>query len=390
LPVRYVFWRGTSYIPHWVTENGIWYTNEFNETWGPEIHGCAEPMSDKKCRFSHVRIIENHAARTVVHWRYPLVDVFYQFAKAKETEGWGEWTDEVHTIYPDGTAVRSITLHSPFPDSPHEWHESIVVMGPGRGPNESIHPEGLTMMNLEGESVTFSWREKTPPKRPRKPKTPCIQRVNTLSEYKPFAAVRPRDNPSFDVYAGEIRRDLTIYPWWNHWPAAAYPSDGRYACAADRPSHSSLSHFFWDGYKRTERSLTKIMLTGMTDGPAEEVLPLVRAWASPAQMEAMTPGVTDVGFLPEEKAFHVRCAKEGQQVSIRLKGSSQCPVICPAFVLEGWGFGEPQVSVDGKVLKEDQDFRWGIRTTLKSTDLVLWIDTTTEGTLEVRVRGNRE
>jgi hypothetical protein len=29
---RFVFWRGTSYIPHWVTENGIWYDNEFNET----------------------------------------------------------------------------------------------------------------------------------------------------------------------------------------------------------------------------------------------------------------------------------------------------------------------------------------------------------------------
>ena len=25
---RLVFWRGTSYIPCWVTENGIWYTNE--------------------------------------------------------------------------------------------------------------------------------------------------------------------------------------------------------------------------------------------------------------------------------------------------------------------------------------------------------------------------
>ena len=26
---RFVFWHGTSYIPHWVTETGVWYDNEF-------------------------------------------------------------------------------------------------------------------------------------------------------------------------------------------------------------------------------------------------------------------------------------------------------------------------------------------------------------------------
>ncbi|UCF43556.1 MAG: hypothetical protein JSV99_01105, partial [Planctomycetota bacterium] len=60
-PCRFVFWRGTSYIPHWVTENGIWYDNEFNETWSEK--GCHEPMSDKQCRFSHVRVIESSDAR---------------------------------------------------------------------------------------------------------------------------------------------------------------------------------------------------------------------------------------------------------------------------------------------------------------------------------------
>ena len=78
---KFVFWRGTGYIPFWVTENGIWYTNEFNETWGDDVMGCAEPMSDKKTRQSHVRIIENNDARIVVHWRYALVDARGVIAK---------------------------------------------------------------------------------------------------------------------------------------------------------------------------------------------------------------------------------------------------------------------------------------------------------------------
>jgi len=67
---RFVFWRGTNYIPHWVTDNGIWYNNEFTETW--PTRGCSEPMSDKQCRYSNVRIIENHPGRVVVHWRYAV------------------------------------------------------------------------------------------------------------------------------------------------------------------------------------------------------------------------------------------------------------------------------------------------------------------------------
>src|SRR5208283_2673106 len=35
LPIKYVFWRGVSYIPMMVNETNQWYCNEFNETSGP-------------------------------------------------------------------------------------------------------------------------------------------------------------------------------------------------------------------------------------------------------------------------------------------------------------------------------------------------------------------
>jgi len=54
---KFVFWRGTSYIPCWVSDAGVWYTNEFVERRGhhsPNTEGCVEPMSDKQCRFSRL------------------------------------------------------------------------------------------------------------------------------------------------------------------------------------------------------------------------------------------------------------------------------------------------------------------------------------------------
>ena len=80
-PCKFVFWRGTGYIPMLVNDRGHWYSNEFNETWGRSGgQGCQEPMSDKESYTNHARIIENTPARVVIQWRYPLVDVFHVIA----------------------------------------------------------------------------------------------------------------------------------------------------------------------------------------------------------------------------------------------------------------------------------------------------------------------
>jgi len=110
-----IFWRGTSYIPHWVTENNIWYTNEFTES-GTD-YGCAEPMSDKESRHSYVQIIENTPARVVIHWRYGPVDVLYNGANLNEKTGWFDWTNQYHYIYPDGTCIR---VQKAWSDEPEE------------------------------------------------------------------------------------------------------------------------------------------------------------------------------------------------------------------------------------------------------------------------------
>lgn len=242
---RFVFWRGTSFIPCWVTENGIWYTNEFVERRGihsPNTNSMVEPMSDKQCRYSHVRIIESNPARVVVHWRYAPVDVEYQQAFLDMETGWGDWVDEYYTIYPDASGVRSITVQSSGLQKWVEFQESIVVNPPGTLPDDNIEPGAVSVANMEGEQVTYYWDEDGGPAFDKNPPLANILKINLKSKRQPYALVAPPkefDN-LFASYRGHGRH--SIFNWWDHWPVSQDASDGRGARTADKPSHSSLCH----------------------------------------------------------------------------------------------------------------------------------------------------
>ena len=102
-PVEFVFWKGLGYNTALVTENGLWFTNGFNEGWNH--HGSCEPMSDKQTRHSHVKVLEANDARVVVQWRYALIDNWNEFAFYDPTTRWGDWTNETYFIYPDMVSV---------------------------------------------------------------------------------------------------------------------------------------------------------------------------------------------------------------------------------------------------------------------------------------------
>ena len=100
-PAKIVFWRGTGYMPAWVSENDRWVSDQ-----GPEIFTgqCFEHMSDKQCRFSHVRIIEDSPARVLVHWRTALPNVKYQFTNVDPETGWGPGETTITTSIPTMSA----------------------------------------------------------------------------------------------------------------------------------------------------------------------------------------------------------------------------------------------------------------------------------------------
>jgi hypothetical protein len=76
-------------------------------------------------------------------------------------------------------------------------------------------------------------------KRGENPTDPVIQIVNLKSENKPFLICEPENR--MEVFGIDHRKDISSFPWWNHWPVAQLLSDGRYCQTADRASHFSLA-----------------------------------------------------------------------------------------------------------------------------------------------------
>ncbi|MCL4402439.1 MAG: hypothetical protein M1436_07240, partial [Acidobacteria bacterium] len=279
-PYQFILWRGTSYVPVWATENGIWYNNQFFETGTGEIETSAEPMADKQARYSFVRILESSAARVVVRWRYAPVNLNYDMVHTGELTGWGDWVEETFTIYPDATSVRKVQVWSSTPvvvegKGPgkggfRQWQESIVINAAGARPEDNIEPEAVTLANLKGESHTYSWEKDAPGEYVRldeerrkalsgelrvfpeyqdrhkwlmQPDHANIQVVNLKAKYRPYVIVDPRS--AIGSYAGEIIRERSMFPWWNHWPVSQQVrSNGRWAVAPDRVSHSSLTSIY--------------------------------------------------------------------------------------------------------------------------------------------------
>ena len=242
---KFVFWRGTSYIPCWVTDNDIWYTNEFVERRGwhsPNTEGCVEPMSDKQCQYSQVRIIESNDARVVVHWRYAPVDVHYEHPFIDESTGWFDWVDEYYTIYPDASGIRSITVQSTNLKKWIEFHEAIVLNQPGTLPDDNIQPGAVSVANMDGEHHTYYWDENGGPKFDQSPPKSNIYKINLKSDRGPYALVKPPtvDGNLITTYLGHS--DKSYFNWWDHWPVSQDASDGRGAKSSKNPSHTSLCH----------------------------------------------------------------------------------------------------------------------------------------------------
>lgn len=380
-PWQYIFWRGTNYIPHWVTENGIWYTNEFNETWGYGALGCAEPMSDKQARYSRVQILEATDARVVVHWRYALVDTRYRFARQDALSGWGDWSDEYHTVYPDGTGVRKIQLWSSAPIDAHEFQESIVLIPAGSRPENVIETEAVTMANLRGESQIYSWAERAPDHLDQ-PAHANIEIINTKSKARPFLIVpdeafeeygQAHASPAFRPFNMEVKRENSIFPWWNHWPVAQIPSDGRWATERDRVGHSSLSTGLeWKNWEVTPNSRTRIMLHGLTEGGPAELARLGRSWLRPAVFQPSDEQLSG-HYDMSERAYVISAADSPQGLSFTLAANDDSPVVNPAFICEHWSNRGATLRLDGQAVPAGSNFRSGLRHRVDGDDLVVWL-----------------
>jgi hypothetical protein len=274
----------------------------------------------------------------------------------------------------------------------HEWHETIVIHAPGERPEDNINLDALTIANMRGETATYKWEEKPfrlfekphGPEKVDRPENPNIQWVNLKSTWKPFQIVPPK-NARFDIYNAE-KTNFT-FECWNHWPVGQILSSGRPCVAADRVSHTSLSHIYWDPYRSTDHTMSKLLLAGLTTKSPAELLPLANSWISPPGLEVAGEGFRSDGYDPAQRAFVVTrdAVAVPAALDLTFQASDDSPLVNPAVVIRNWSGKNVQIMIDGKAVAAGKDLRMGFVEKLDATDLVVFIQAQSNKPMKVRV-----
>jgi hypothetical protein len=373
-PYQMVFWCGTNYNMNLVTENGKWVADQSAEGGGGDVIGCCEHMSDKHCRYAHVRLIENHDARVVVHWRYAVCDVRYKIANM--SDGWGAWADEYYYIYPDGIAVRAFNVHGMGGCS---ITEPASLNNPGERAEDNLNVEAAITANMQGQIGRHSydpWPNDGAVAAPFDNAVPNanISVVNFKSKSKPFYIYEP--GTRIIPYGGGLieLRDYSKFPTWNHWPVGQAPSDGRYAFAADRVSSSAVTSPE-PPMTRTEGGVAGRFIMGLTNKPVEKLSPIARSWLQSPEIRLTSGAYTSSGYSLDQRAFILAANRPGSSATLELKitATEESPVVNPAFVIKDWGQSGARLKIDGRKIKRGGDFRFGHYHKLNGSDLIVWI-----------------
>ena len=141
---RFVFWRGSSYVPFWAGVHNTGLSYEWAETSPPPdgFTDCVEPLMDKELRYGRVRIIESTSVRVHVRWSYQSCDFKYKV--------WGDSAVEDFYFYPDGVGTRVLTLQS-VPTGDYELSEFIILTPAATYPLNVLPPNLVDILFLDGE-----------------------------------------------------------------------------------------------------------------------------------------------------------------------------------------------------------------------------------------------
>lgn len=375
-----VFWKGTNYNLNLVTENGKWIADQSAETFGD--FGCMEHMSDKQNRYSHIRLLENNDARVVVHWRYALTDINYTIANIDPVTNWGDWADEYYYIYPDGMAIRHYKIHGL--DDGYSITEPALLCNPGERPEENIDMEAVTVVNLQGEESTHSF-ETWPSNQLQGGRfqnsvpNEVMSILNVKSRAKPFFIYE--EPGKIGPYGGgkrEIDYRLSKFHWRNHWPVSQIPSDGRFVLANDRVTSSAITSPE-AGMKRetSDGPLEGRFVLGLSSESTDQLVDFAKFWLDAPEVVVASTSYTFEGFSRNDRAYHLsRNTADSNALKLSIAASPDRPLKNPVFIVHNWEGTEPTFILDGQELTAPTKVRYAIKRNLKSSDLIVWINTT--------------
>ncbi len=387
-PVKLIFWRGIRYGASWVSENENWMSDQSVEAWGEgdkDNEGCFEHMQDRHCRFSHVRIIENTAARVVVHWRYAPVSAYDHTWRPDPKTGWECWVDEYYYIYPDTSAVRRVSWKKGSLGHPRQFQETLALLHPGQVVSDLLEKDLALVADYESNTseVKFVEDPNSPPYGPfswDNPKPYTIQRYNFKSQYKPFICFEPGNQMHIRHSA------LSTYDrarGCNHFPVGQARCDGRTTRMSDRPSHCTSFPISDPVLHEEDDRLYWCGLYGMNTLAVDQLIRFGRSWAYAPPLTITSPGAVSQGYDRSRRCYQLeKTSDKPTSIDFVLSGSQDSPVFNPAIYVKNWNAESARIMIDGKNLREREI---GICHKLEGTDLVVFLWMKSEARINVRI-----
>ncbi len=363
---RWVFWRGASYIPVWVSKYNTGLSYEWAERISPldGFTDCPEPLMDKELRYGKVDIIESTPARVHVRWSYQSCDFNYKVN--------GDFAQEDYYFYPDGKGTRVLTLTS-LPAAEYEVAEFILLAPQAALPFDIMpsQPMDIISFNTGKKSLLTlpetdtNWKNLQDPliyrMKIHKNEPQSAFSFNPLLQKKPFAFGPFKD------------KGLIVTPayWGGHWPLSQGFNTGRSINESiwSAPSHNSLitwgakrpepirtktfETFDALGVKKMMREETWVWLIGMTDESDQQLLETAKSFAAPAVLTVVGGRQEPDGYSSERRAFKLIAEKENIQINITPK--EWC--INPVFEIKLTDGELQNVTINGKKLQRG-DYEW--------------------------------
>jgi hypothetical protein len=388
---RFVFWRGTNYVPFWAGSQGTGVCYQWAENLSiPILHADGtrdfpEPLYDFELRYGHVQIIESTPSRVHVRWTYQATDVNYRV--------WGDQEREDFYFYPDGFGTRVLTIASK-PNSRYQLSEFIVLTPQSAYPMDVLPGHIADVLFMDGEKVSI----RAPFEKAIDPATGKQRKEWPKSRDQPalFRIFAHKDDPAAAIYfhsddkamglfsfQGLYDRGEQVSPvyWGSHWPLArgkitAYAIDDR---IFKSPAHNSIGGWLpesdgkggwgnWEVRPFESNKLTMLNSLGQsvdmdfnrwswliakTDASDETLLNWARSYSAPPSVELSGAEFALPSYAPERRA--IRLVAQGSTISIRIRPSS-CTVN-PVFEVQGLEGELQKVTLDGRVLPADS-YAW--------------------------------
>jgi hypothetical protein len=377
---RFVFWRGSSYVPFWTGQHNTGLSYEWAET-GPPPDGftdCVEPLMDKELRYGRVTIIESTPVRVHVRWSYQSCDFKYKV--------WGDSAVEDFYFYPDGFGTRVLTIQS-VPTGDYELSEFIILTPQATYPLSVLPPNLVDVLFLDGQKreLNFPFLPAEQGEKAQSRDTPAIYRVR-LHKDESLAAVyfNPLDlkmPPAIFAPFYDQGQLVTSTYWGSHWPLGRGKTTGW--AIDDRvqftPCHNSVMSWArsrpeplrvartqtLDTLGRAQPMIiqTWVWLIGMSDADDARLLQWAHSFAQPPSLLVEGARLEAESYIPERRA--IRLVAESSTITINIKPGTVC--VNPVFELTGVTKTLGRVELSGRVL-DAKEFAWDGQT--------LWINAT--------------